>query len=248
MSSGELSPALERQPIRSLAPEQKRKRGRPAKRKISTDEVPCSSPIRPMVAGSGTALLQDVGATVSPIRAITSPIDADKDDDDSDGNFPDRFDSFLLPLNETVSENEDDQVFGPQPDRGHLLRRQAMNSSRIKTEKTSRESMAQFLAHECDCGLDCTAHFSRSQIQPLRDATYDAESTNGGPEHCRRILKSMKVLCPITQRQKFHFVVCNRTVCEQVCSLAHGATPSSWRRGKQAATNDLESVPKKRKI
>ena len=39
--------------------------------------------------------------------------------------------------------------------------------------------------------------------------------------------------------------MCNRQVCEAVCCLAHGATASAWKRGKNAAANDLDFVPKK---
>jgi len=55
----------------------------------------------------------------------------------------------------------------------------------------------------------------------------------------------MKQLFSVTNTQTFEFVVCNRQVCEAVCCLAHGATASSWKRGKNAAVNDLDRVPKK---
>ena len=251
MVRGELSPAVNRESERAFPPESRRKRGRPPKRQIVGNVAPSFSPIRSVVGdsvpGSDTARLQGFRAASSPMMSIMSPITADKDASNNDESSFDQFDNFVLPLRDNISDDDADPVFGPQPDRDHMLRQQAMSSSRIHTEKTSRESIGEFLAHECDCGSDCTAHFSRSQIQILRNATYDKELANEGPDHCLRVLNSMKHSCTITQKQSFEFAVCNRTVCEQVCCLAHGATPSSWRRGKHAAINDLDRVAKKRK-
>ena len=105
--------------------------------------------------------------------------------------FQEPFDAHVLPLRDDIDSDDGNPdgnpVFGPLPDRDHSLRRQAQESGSDWDRKTSRESIAEFLAHECDCGKDCTGQFSRRQIQPLRDATYDAEqSTGGGAEHCRQ--------------------------------------------------------------
>ena len=174
-----------------------------------------------------------------------TPDSAEKDDDGCNDDSDVPFDDHVLPLNDKLDSDGQSPVFGPKQDTDHTLRRRAQTSGTDHARKVSRESIAEFLAHECDCGNDCTAHFSRNQIQPLRDATFDAELTKGGPEHCRCILNGLKQVSPITHTQSFEFTVCNRQVCEAVCCLAHGATASAWKRGKNAAANDLDFVPKK---
>ena len=85
-----------------------------------------------------------------------TPDSAEKDDDGCNDNSDVPFDDHVLPLNDKLDSDGQSPVFGPKQDTDHTLRRRAQTSSTDHTRKVSRESIAEFLAHECDCGNDCT--------------------------------------------------------------------------------------------
>ena len=126
-----------------------------------------------------------------------------------DSNDEDKFDEKCLPIyevsSEDPSENEvEEPMIGPQlQPRCQSIPR--ADSSMFETvEKLSHESIGTFVAHECACGADCTRHFSRDQIRPLREATVAMEQQG---QKLRNIALQVVNVC----KEKF-----------QICGETHG--------------------------
>ena len=166
-------------------------------------------------------------------------------DSDDEG----KFDEKCLPIyevsSEDPSENEvEEPMIGPQlQPRCQSIPR--ADSSMFETvEKLSHESMGTFVAHECACGADCTRHFSRDQIRPLREATVAMEQQ--GQKLCNIALKVVNVCkenVPICGETKFDFKICSVSVCEDVFRLAHGLSASAMKIAKAAARKNLAVCP-----
>ena len=120
-------------------------------------------------------------------------------------------------------------------------------------ESLTNESIGKFLAHDCDCGEDCTRFINRDHTYRWRAATYDFIQQGPVAEHALKLMDAIKVANPKTRKdlkedsKKFEYKLDNRLVCEQTFRLAHGLSHNVMKRGRQASYKDLESVPKKQK-
>ena len=114
----------------------------------------------------------------------------------------------------------------------------------------SNESNAKFLAHECDCGKDCTSFITRKDTFRWRAATYDFCRHGRVAHHALRVLDAVKIANPNTRKdlkndsQVFAHKLDALTVCEEVFRLGHGLSKTSLKYARQASLKNLGSVPK----
>ena len=215
---------------------------------------PLSSPIQHAEEVETPSVITDISSPAQdhPLSA-GEPTDEEHSGDESteylDSNDEDKFDEKCLPIyevsSEDPSENEvEEPMIGPQlQPRCQSIPR--ADSSMFETvEKLSHESMGTFVAHECACGADCTRHFSRDQIRPLREATVAMEQQG---QKLRNIALKVVNVCKenvlIFGETKFDFKICSVSVCEDVFRLAHGLSANAMKLAKAAARKNLAVCP-----
>ena len=94
-------------------------------------------------------------------------------------------------------------------------------------ESLTNESIGKFLAHDCDCGKDCTRFINRDRTYRWRAATYDFIQQGPVAEHALKLMDAVKVANPKTRKdlkedsKKFEYKLDNRLVCEQTCFDLH---------------------------
>ena len=173
----------------------------------------------------------------------------DNSTDFYDTDDEDKFDSKCLPIYEDSSEEQGESevqvpMIGPQLQPRCQSIPRADSSICATIEKLSHESIGTFVAHECMCGSDCTRHFSRDQIRPLREATVAMEQQ--GQKLCDIALAVVNICkenIVIHGETKFDFKICSVSVCEDVFRLAHGLSASAMKIAKAAARKNLALCP-----
>ena len=211
-------------------------------------------------------------APLSPIRVAASFTDADdqvhdevsqnadRNTDDASDNesksthitSDEEFDEDVLPIRSPVGGDGQSSEGETEPGVVHESKSTTTTldtSLNVRSSRTSNESIAELIAHTCDCGSDCSGQFSRFDIKPLRDATEDiirGPLKEASAEHARRIVAECLEKHPISGYLIFKPKLYGKPVCESICRLAHGIPPTNWRRGRAAAKKLLPSVPKKK--
>ena len=116
----------------------------------------------------------------------------------------------------------------------------------------SNESIAKFLAHECDCGKDCCKFITRNDTFRWRAATYDFVQHGQVADHALNLLDAVKVANPNTRKdlknnsKVFIYKLEGLAVCDEVFRLAHGLSKTAITRGQQLLSRTSNVSPKKR--
>ena len=141
---------------------------------------------------------------------------------------------------------------GPSRDPEAMAKRARVDLSIKDAQRSlSNESIAKFLAHECDCGKDCTSFITRKGTLRWCAATYDFCRHGRVADHALRVLDAVKIANPNTRKDLkmnsnvFVHKLDELCVCEDVFRLAHVLIKTALKHGRQASLNNLGSVPKR---
>ena len=99
----------------------------------------------------------------------------------------------------------------------------------------SNECIAKFIAHECECGNDCTSFITRKDTLGWRVATYQHGRVS---DHALDLLYAVKIANPNTRKdlkdnsKVFAHKLDDLTVCEEVIRLAHGLSVTTLKHGR----------------
>ena len=214
----------------------------------------------------------DPAALVSPIQRVGSPATSHRDRNSAVGKESVDGDSTTEPDEAEPSEkrrkviveesdeflelsceeeansdgNEEQAGFiGPARPPKTSDRKRVDTSLSSDSNKLSHESIAKFIAHECDCGKDCSATITRKQVHDLRHGNVSLqESGMTTGDVALRVLKPIAKKNPFTGGTIFDYTLHGSTMCEFMFRSAHGITQNAWRRAKTAVHKGLDDVPK----
>ena len=162
-------------------------------------------------------------------------------------------DDFLdLSLRETSeserdSEQDEDKTsfVGPRrPPKSKNLKR-VDDSLSDNSTKLSHESIAKFIAHECDCGRDCSSLLTRKQVLDLREG-YSSQCANGMStgNAALAVINSIVRKHPITGVKNYNYSVHGVDMCQEMFRCANGICKNAWSRAKAACRQNQTEVPR----